>query len=531
MAALIFMMGACAQTGTSPRDMDSSTFVPVVISASPYEQDVKGGTAKNGAQDRSSLVTLAFGDHLRERRLAIGEQLPSTIDVPVTNFSLVPIKPALQAILAPSGITVTSSEPLDDHVVSVENLKGSLPQVVDQICNEAAVFCTYHQGILELQTRESFCVDLPQESKNTSVLLALGEGIKNRLNSLPIGDVHVDPLSASIVYTTDVIGQKRVRDYLEQLRHGFPLVSVQTYVWVIALDDKNKSGLNWTALNMPHNDNVHLANGSGIEPPPHYDDNTNINVISLDQFNMTSLSGFLSQQGHLQALDNFQLAYVADQKVHPSPFLFSGTDGFEQRKDFEIEMGGIYDKDLLTINLKWHSKSDGALNKNDINVRARFHLGENMVLSRLLVPPPSSTLNNLSLLARPEEVVIALNPSLYFFSDQAIIARPRAQTSDSLLENWPEPILIDKDGVQSLGGPSLVDATPPTPSALSNNASLPDSVIANKTNASVLETVPLSPEEQEAVDIKLREHSLAHTLDDAAGVHAPQPISKSGNGI
>ncbi len=117
-------------------------------------------------EDDPPIVTLDLGSNLHERRLSGSDELPGNIVIPNTNLNAVPITAALQAVLAGTDVSLSwDTGTLSDRLVSVINLSGPLPRVVDKICSAAKVFCSYRHGALELQEKDTFVVSLPPMSK------------------------------------------------------------------------------------------------------------------------------------------------------------------------------------------------------------------------------------------------------------------------------------------------------------------------------------------------------------------------------
>ena len=72
------------------------------------------------------------------------------------------------------------------------------------------------------------------------------------INNLIGGKVQVDEQGGNVIYTTDVEGENHVKQYLEQLRNGRPLVVMQLYIWEVTLNKENSEGINWSELNLTH---------------------------------------------------------------------------------------------------------------------------------------------------------------------------------------------------------------------------------------------------------------------------------------
>jgi len=84
-----------------------------------------------------------------------GDGLPDT-DIPAANLHGVPVTAALQAVLYGTDVPLSwDAKTLKPHPVTLVNLKGDLPTVVDKICAAATVSCVYRSGVLEVAEKKA----------------------------------------------------------------------------------------------------------------------------------------------------------------------------------------------------------------------------------------------------------------------------------------------------------------------------------------------------------------------------------------
>lgn len=312
-ASLALMVGCVGTTAPDvPAAKQTTGRLPTVAEVPDAEETVRGA-------DDPSVVTLNLGKRLRERKLAHGDELPNGISVPATNLNGVPLTTALQAVLAGTDISLSwDSGAFADRLVSVSNLSGRLPQVVEKICGSAKVFCNYRHGLLELKDKETFVVDLP------AVLAKAGSGgASGAANSMAdaIGElagekVNIDRQGGNIIYTTDVEGQEHVHEYLERLRSSRPLVVVQLYLWEVTLNKENGEGINWNNFQLDKFggkvENVLLnsagtATGFGSLASP----GVSLGATFSGKVDAQSVMQFLASQGQVQTISNPQLTFVS----------------------------------------------------------------------------------------------------------------------------------------------------------------------------------------------------------------------------
>lgn len=196
-----------------------------------------------GRNSEPAIVTLGIGNALQERLVSEGDPLPDDILIDTTNLNGVPVAAALQAVLADTPISLTWQQgAFDDRVVTILNLSGQLPEVVERICAGAGIYCTYRNGTLELKERETFIIEMPPvlgESENT-----IAQAIETLIGGDSAG-VSVDKDGGNIIYTADTAGHQRVKQYLSQLRRGRPLIVMQLYLWDVTLSENADTGIRW----------------------------------------------------------------------------------------------------------------------------------------------------------------------------------------------------------------------------------------------------------------------------------------------
>lgn len=353
--ALALGFGGCAVV---PDAKPTTGRNPTVAEVPNPDETVRG-------EDDPPIVTLELGSSLHEHRLVEGDQLPANIVIPTTNLNGVPVTAALQAVLQGTDVSLSwDASTFDDHLATVMNLSGSLPQVVEKICSSAKVFCTYRQGSLELSDKETFVIGIPPaaqkmaetqssvsvgatgignggvspggissgpngssgiggggipSSTGVSSMSAAGNSMIDAISDLAGGKVKVDDQGGNIIYTTDVEGENRVRAYLEQLRNGRPLIVLQMYVWEVTLNKENSEGINWSEFRLsdlgPGFSKLALASssamssvvtGQGFSGGP-----VSIGAVTTGRLNTASLISFLSTQGQVQTISSPQVTFVS----------------------------------------------------------------------------------------------------------------------------------------------------------------------------------------------------------------------------
>ena len=333
--AALCLLNACAASDI-PDAKPTTGRNPTVAEVPAKDETVRG-------EDDPPIVTLELGSALRARHLSESDDLPGNIIVPTTNLNATPVTAALQAVLAGTDVSLSwDTGALGDRLVTVMNLSGPLPKVVEKICASARIFCLYRHGSLELQEKDSFIVGLPPATKGTSGGSSGSSsggtgggstGMTEILAQMVGGKIQIDEQGGNIIYTTGVDAENRVEKYLEELRNGRPLVVLQLYIWEVTLNKENTEGINWNSLSLsgigPGFSKLALASASSFagiaDPglantanasetgagPAITSGGVSLGAVTTGRLNTNELMTFLSTQGRLQTISSPQMTFIS----------------------------------------------------------------------------------------------------------------------------------------------------------------------------------------------------------------------------
>ncbi len=320
---VVCLLAACA--GTNIPDAKPTTGRnPEVAEVPSKEETVRG-------EDDPPVVTLELGQSLHARHLSDDEDLPANIIVPTTNLSATPIATALQAVLAGTDVSLSwDTATLGDRLVTVMNLSGPLPKVVEKICSAARVFCIYRHGSIELQEKDTFIVGLPPTAKGitgsggSGGSGSSGNSMADTIAQMVGGKVQIDDQGGNIIYSAGVDSENRIEKYLEELRNGRPLVVLQLYIWEVKLNKENSEGINWNGVDIngigPGFAKLALSSvssfagaaaGAAGSAPAVASGGVSLGAVTTGRINTNSLLSFLSTQGRVQTISSPQMTFVS----------------------------------------------------------------------------------------------------------------------------------------------------------------------------------------------------------------------------
>jgi hypothetical protein len=312
-ACLFFSLASCSLPGP---DIDTPELMnersPKATNVPTPEETVRG-------REEPPMVTLQLGKSMRQTNLRPSEELPLNVKIGATNLNNVPLSAALQAVMADTDIALLWENPeLQDRPVTLMNLKGRLPLVVERICRAAKVICAYRNGSLELMSEDTFVVELPPiagQISDSGAAAGAANTIIDAIESLVEGKVKADSSGGNLIYTTNAEGHERVQSYLEQLRNGRPLIVLQLYIWEVQLESTKALGVNWTGLKLPQfgglTNNLNLNSSAAAISSVAATQGVSLGAVFSGAIDANILARFLSTQGKVQNISSPQLTFVS----------------------------------------------------------------------------------------------------------------------------------------------------------------------------------------------------------------------------
>lgn len=580
LSAMLALLLGCTDIDV-PKAKSTTGRLPTVAEVPDAEETVRG------AED-PPIVTLHLGSRLHERRLSRTEALPANIIVPNTNLNAVPVTTALQAILAGTDVSLSwEAGSFDGRLVTVTNLSGALPKVVEKVCTSAKVFCSYRNGLLELKEKETFIIELPSVPTKTSATGAATNTMAETIGELAGEKARIDLQGGNLLYTTDVDGQEQVKEYLVRLRHGRPLVVMQMYIWEVVLDKDRASGINWENFTLgkfgPNQENVLLSALSGFSSVA--SPGVSLGATFSGKVNAEAVLQFLSTQGQVQTISSPQLTFVSGSSAEfrvggkqryisevGSGSSVSGTTTTSSSTNtvstdsidtgLKISVGGSFESSIISANLDLELQDVISLNpttmengttvdlpetsERKVTTSLRVRPGDNLVLAGLVTSRDTNDRDAIPLpfglsvdaykrdQLKNSELVIMVKPSVVVFADseeEPAAPKPAKKSKKDALsqEINQDAIVIDKDGAQAMALPSgplaSFDSLPPAkPELMVHEEPLPQS----RASASYEPAAEGAP-----VDKRLLQRGFSHAFDEmlapaSSPVGAPMTLTGSG---
>ena len=563
--ACVLSLAACSASDI-PLAKSTAGRDPTLAEVPNQDETVRGDTDP-------AIVTLDLHTSLHEHRLRAADELPGNILIPTTNLNAVPITAALQAVLSGTDVSLSwNTGTLGTRLVTVMNLSGPLPKVVEKICSAAKVFCDYHHGSIELSEKETFVVALPPVvraiSSGSSGSASSGgtNSMVEAINGLLGGEkATVDDQGGNIVYTATVETQDRVAQYLAELRTGRPLIVLQMYIWEVTLTRENSQGINWTMLNNTTlTKNLSLTNN--LNSAATTVGSMSLGAVTTGVISANAVASFLATKGRVQTISNPQITFVsgstAQLKVGGTQRYISqvgtlttsnvsgttsGTSGNSSTNTVStdsidtgltISVVGSYENGVVFANLDLSLKNLVSLNPTNsgggtidlpqttdekMNTALRVRPGDSLLLAGLVSSSdtgasqglPTGSDSAIPLFGDEQrnnhELVMIVKPSIVLFSDKSEAEEVKKKETAKPL---PDAVVIDKDGSRPFALPQPQPQQPQAHPVIAVTTSPSPELMQTDLHASSMQDTTLTPSDDGApVDKKLMQRGFSHAFD------------------
>jgi len=193
------------------------------------------------------VIYLPLGEDVLLPQSAVSDTLPDKVVGPY-ELRGETLAGALQLIMDGVDIPIAfESEDALTKTITITNLKGPISRVVNEICALANMYCSYNNGILSVKDREIFTVTLPPivaKADIPALLTNVSAAIGSITGEAPI----TDPSTRTIVYRASQRTAEMATRYFQRLRSNTAMIIYETYIWEVALDSGNSTGIKWSSF-------------------------------------------------------------------------------------------------------------------------------------------------------------------------------------------------------------------------------------------------------------------------------------------
>ena len=241
------------------------------------------------------------------------DRLPDTV---IDNFSAmgIPAVDAFRLLLKNTNIALLIDEDASMQTVSILNVTGLLPEVIESISNATGLHYSFKDGVLHIKKKQGFVVMLPPVDP-------LFKEVPKMIKALGGEDIQVDQFSRMLAFKAAKQSYMRIQAYLDQIRKNKVLIVYDTYIWDVAVNDIQKpAGLDWGRF-------LGTGGSASVDYTSSYRPSTAQGpmVYNFSEFDLKGLYDFLKTEGAVRTISKPVLTHLSGTR---SDFHVGNSDVF-----------------------------------------------------------------------------------------------------------------------------------------------------------------------------------------------------------
>ncbi len=263
-----------------------------------------------------SVMYLPLGRDVLLPEIATDDDLP-TEEVGPFELRGETLAGALQLILADYDVPLSfETDKGLTRPITVANLRGPLNKVVRHLCGLAELYCAFEDGIMIVKDTQTFTVKIPPISQDTGFMQSVATGLQAIVGTSPI----LDTSTRTIIYEASQRNADMALRYFQRMRSSTALIVFETYIWEVALDGGNSTGINWQLLQSigKFNTGIELTGSIGVGATGSFASPVSIglpvtgSIKNADgSFGATEVFDFLSRFGAVKTISQPQITVLS----------------------------------------------------------------------------------------------------------------------------------------------------------------------------------------------------------------------------
>jgi MSHA biogenesis protein MshL len=214
--------------------------------------------------------------------------------------------------------------------VSVMNVRGKLPSVVERLSQSMGFFYSVHGKDLLIEPERQFFIEVPPALNDDNAA-----GMANTLQALGARDIYLDRSNRTLVLRVNRTGYDKIARYLKKIREERAMIVYEVSIFQVDLKDQNDTGVQWNKLGYAANGSIPTSStngatsgaatggsvadavGSVLSKSLVASQATGYGlgmVLNSSKFSIDSLVTFLQTQGTVKSLSSPRIAMLAGTK-------------------------------------------------------------------------------------------------------------------------------------------------------------------------------------------------------------------------
>lgn len=193
----------------------------------------------------STFTRAGKRDHLVISDFVASDPLPE-FHVRGLSFSNASVYDVIRTLLSDQDIGLSINANVAQNAVlrrtvSAYNVSGSFPDVIENLSRTVGFYYSLRDGVLNIEPDREFVISLPPVAE-------LIESVPMMLRNFGATEILLDKSSRIVTFKAAKPAYARASAYLKFLRETRTLITYDSYIWEVVLNDASKMGINWRSL-------------------------------------------------------------------------------------------------------------------------------------------------------------------------------------------------------------------------------------------------------------------------------------------
>lgn len=245
-------------------------------------------------------------EYFRISRMEPSDELPD-MGVKVLSVNNASVYDSLRILLLDLGINLSMSyETANKTGMYMAHGEGTLPYIVEEIANATDLFYHFKNNTLSFSEEESFVFKIPPMLDDEAE-----KDILSTMVSLGVDEAAIDSRYNMVTFKTTPKHMKGINSYLKSISEAGSVIVFDTWIWEVALDQGNKSGIKWENFNIGNNNSSLSLSGGSIPNIESASDLIGAISHTTNNLSLTGLVSFLKSHGSLSTLSQPKISLIS----------------------------------------------------------------------------------------------------------------------------------------------------------------------------------------------------------------------------
>lgn len=264
----------------------------------------------NFGQTLASITLNTEMDDFVQKDYDRGAALPRTLVGPVDTQSGLSALSVLELLLVPNGIGVLPSDDVVDRQVRlVDPGRRPLNETIARVCDTAALFCRYHDGILEVSGTRDFHVRVARIGESLKTVQAAADKLGAKSS-------FIDEITGQVSFNADYHSYRSIRDFMANFSKGRDVLVYDTWLVEVTEDKTRQAGFFWDQISaLAKTDPVQFSSSFPSQVATTAQGLTFSSATNIAGFTFNTLASLVDHDDNARTLTRPTLSFLSGQKA------------------------------------------------------------------------------------------------------------------------------------------------------------------------------------------------------------------------